>query len=166
MSDRRGFFSALSSLMLGTAKEQSPFYPHLPGYRQEGRSACSECVSSSCVRVCPESIVIREAGAVPVLDFSRRGCTFCAECAHACEHDLFASAPAVRIDAEVRIAIVECLAWNQTICRSCADVCNDRAIEFTGLFNPQINAERCSACGFCIGVCPGYAISVRPKESV
>ncbi|MDO9208648.1 MAG: 4Fe-4S binding protein [Sulfuricurvum sp.] len=166
MSDRRGFFASLKSLALGAEKEESPFLPLLPGFIPNSANGCNECTTSACKTICPESIVIREGVQAPYLDFSRRGCTFCGECSVACESDCFVAEPVNALNAEVRIGILSCLAWNKTICRSCADVCNDKAIQFTGLWNPEINLDACTACGFCIGVCPAYTITVHPIKEV
>ncbi|MGD9717575.1 MAG: 4Fe-4S dicluster domain-containing protein [Sulfuricurvum sp.] len=159
METRRGFFASLASL--AKPKEDKPFHPLLPGFISEKSHQCHTCETSSCQQVCEEGIVVREEGGSPYLDFSRRGCTFCGECIQACENDCFVAEPVERLEATVEIGILNCLAWNKTICRTCADVCNEKAIHFTGLFNPQIDPARCSACGFCIGVCPAYTISVK-----
>lgn len=164
MNERRGFFASLKSLAMGGDKEDHSFFPLLPGFIPENSQNCLECTTSACKNVCEEGIVVREGTASVYLDFSRRGCTFCGECSAACESDCFVAEPVKSINAEVRIGILSCLAWNKTICRSCADVCNDRAIEFTGLFNPEINPSKCTACGFCVGVCPAYTITVHPKK--
>lgn len=163
MNERRGFFASLKTLALGAVKEEKPFLPLLPGYISEHSNMCLECSVPVCKTVCPEEIVMIGGDSLPYLDFSRRGCTFCGECAIACESDLFVAEPVGRIDAQVHIGILSCLAWNKTICRSCADVCNEKAIQFTGLFNPEIDPDKCTACGFCIGVCPAYTISVTSK---
>lgn len=166
MNERRGFFASLKSLALGEGKGESSFFPLLPGFIPENSQKCLTCTTSACKPVCEEGIVVRDGTALPYLDFSRRGCTFCGECISACESDCFVAEPVNRINAEVRIGILSCLAWNKTICRSCADVCNDKAIEFTGLFNPEIDPLKCTACGFCIGVCPAYTITVHPKAAL
>ena len=163
METRRGFFSSLASL--AKPKEDKAFYPQLPGFMADKSQACLSCQTSACKTVCEEEIVIRQEGGVPYLDLSRRGCTFCGECQTACESDCFFPEPVKRLDAVVEIGILGCLAWNKTICRSCADVCNDKAIQFTGMFNPEIDPGACTACGFCIGVCPAYAITLRPGSS-
>jgi len=165
MEGRRGFFSSLVSLVQVKEKE-APFLPLLPGFIPNSVQGCVECTTSACKSVCPEAIVVREGVCAPYLDFSRRGCTFCGECSIACESDCFVAQPVTAINAEVRIGILSCLAWNKTICRSCADVCNDKAIEFTGLWNPEIDPTKCTACGFCIGVCPAYTITVHPLKAV
>lgn len=162
MQSRRGFFSSLVSLAQGKKGEEE-FFPYLPGFISEKMDHCRVCETSACQNVCEEGIVFRSENGLPKLDFSKRGCTFCGECAHSCESDCFAAEPVKKLDALAEIGILACLAWNNVICRSCGDVCNDKAISFTGMFNPQINPSLCTGCGFCIGVCPGYAIEIRPK---
>jgi ferredoxin-type protein NapF len=165
MDSRRGFFASIISLAAPKGKGEAPCRPLLPGFVVENAHKCVTCTSSACKNVCEENIVVREEGsAAPYLDFSRRGCTFCGECQRACEYDCFVAEPVHKIDGEIRIGILSCLAWNKTICRSCADVCNDKAIQFSGLWNPEINSNACTACGFCIGVCPAYSISVHPLK--
>jgi ferredoxin-type protein NapF len=165
MSDRRGFFSSLVSLTQVKEKEVA-FFPLLPGFIPNSAQGCLECTTSACKTVCEEGIVVREGTAEPYLDFSRRGCTFCGECITACESDCFVAEPVKALKAEIQIGILSCLAWNKTICRSCADVCNEKAIQFTGLWFPEIDPLACTACGFCVGVCPAFAISIHPlKES-
>lgn len=63
------------------------------------------------------------------------------------------------IRAKPRIDIKACIAWNDVVCNNCADVCHARAIEFLGLFRPQIN-ERCDGCNDCITSCFKGAINV------
>lgn len=162
MQSRRGFFASLASLGK-VSEEKQPFHPLLPGFIAEQSHKCQECETSACKNVCEEEIVIREANSVPFLDFSRRGCTFCGECAKACEYDCFVAEPVNDIDVKVEIGILECLAWNKTICQSCSDACNEKAIQFTGLWNPQIVEDQCTGCGFCIGVCPSYSIQIFSK---
>lgn len=166
MDSRRDFFASIVSLAIPKGKEEVPYRPFLPGFVVENAHMCVTCTSSACKNVCEEKIILREENAAPYLDFSRRGCTFCGECQRACEYDCFVAEPVTAIKAEIEIGILTCLAWNKTICRSCADVCNDKAIRFTGLWNPEIDSNACTACGFCIGVCPAYAISAHyPKGS-
>lgn len=162
MESRRGFFASLASLV--QPKEDKPFYPLLPGFLAEKAQLCLSCETSACKNVCEEDIVIRIDRSTPYLDLSHRGCTFCSECQKACTSDCFIAEPVIRLDAVVEIGILSCLAWNKTICRSCADVCNEKAIQFTGMFNPEIDPSACTACGFCIGVCPAYTITIRPIE--
>ncbi|MDD0847279.1 hypothetical protein PTQ35_00435 [Campylobacter sp. 46490-21] len=60
---------------------------------------------------------------------------------------------------KLQINTATCLAWNDVVCSSCADVCHARAIEFLGLFRPVIN-EKCDNCNECISSCFKGAINV------
>lgn len=60
---------------------------------------------------------------------------------------------------KLQINTTTCLAWNDVVCSSCADVCHARAIEFLGLFRPVIN-EKCDNCNECISSCFKGAINV------
>ena len=164
MNSRRGFFNSLVALARGEGKEDKPFHPLLPGFIADKSDNCLSCITSACKNVCEEGIIVRVDATIPYLDFSRRGCTFCGECISACESDCFVAEPITSLKAQVQIGILSCLAWNKTICRSCADVCNDKAIQFTGLWNPEIDSNACTACGFCVGVCPAFTITIHPLK--
>lgn len=160
MSGRRGFFSALKRL--GSKRDDTPFFPLLPGLSPQRAEACRTCPDVACQAACPEKIIVRQEQGV-VLDFSSRGCSFCVACREACTHDAFAPDT---YDIAVRITIqpLECLAWHQTICRACADRCDVRAIRFEGLLHPVIDSSLCNGCGFCVGACPSAALLILPKE--
>lgn len=165
MTDRRQFLSSLWRLT-ETKKEvkteQTPFKPLLPGFVLNPEGGCETCESSACKLACPQGIVIRHDKSIPYLDFSQRGCTFCGECETACQQGCFSEGKHKHVETIVTIDTKQCLAWNGTICRSCADACNDRAIVFTGLWKPVINPDTCTACGFCAGKCPSDAIRFHP----
>jgi ferredoxin-type protein NapF len=54
------------------------------------------------------------------------------------------------------------------ICFSCKEPCIDDAILFNGMFNPVIDMDKCTGCGFCLGRCPTLAIdfTVIPLKEV
>jgi len=58
-----------------------------------------------------------------------------------------------------------CLAEKKTLCRSCGEVCEYRAIHFPlsvqGIVSPQISREKCNGCGACVAICPTQALDVR-----
>lgn len=60
---------------------------------------------------------------------------------------------------KLQINTATCLAWNDVVCSSCADVCHARAIEFLGFFRPVVN-EKCDNCNECISSCFKGAINV------
>ena len=71
----------------------------------------------------------------------------------------FDSENSLREAQKLQINTATCLAWNDVVCSSCADVCHARAIEFLGLFRPVIN-EKCDNCNECISSCFKGAINV------
>ncbi len=160
MSGRREFFRALISPATQRGEAESL---HPPYFKNEADfEKCRECEDKKCYLACEEKIlkILEEK---PVLDFSKSGCTYCDECALACDHGV--------LDVEFRsdigiasIEILKCMAWNRTICSMCNDVCDQKAIRFSGFFNPQIDEALCNGCGFCIGVCPSAAIKVKRGE--
>jgi ferredoxin-type protein NapF len=124
---------------------------------------CLECETKECVDACSEKIIVIE-DEKPIIKFTNRGCTFCDDCAVACPKDVLKiENKKEKLNCELIINPKKCMAWNQTICFACQDVCVDRAIDFYGMFNPIINEEKCTSCGFCVGVCPSDAIEVHIK---
>lgn len=60
-----------------------------------------------------------------------------------------------------------CLALNQVMCESCADVCATRAIRFVHrgfVKQPYVDTDRCTGCEECVAVCPANAISIERHE--
>ncbi len=108
--------------------------------------------------VCEENIIVLDESRVPCLVFTESGCTFCKECAMACPHEMLHSEAEEHIYAKFSIDTRRCIAWNGVICSSCADACDVKAIPFLGMFRPIIEMDRCTACGFCYGVCPTNAV--------
>ena len=155
--DRRSFFSTLGGLF----PEEKPKVAIRPPGSGEGTdfSSCIEC-EAPCVRVCETAVIRMDEYHTPVLDFSQNGCTYCGECITACpESVLIPEAEAVRM--HIEIDPLGCLAWNGTICSSCKDPCREDAIRFLGLYRPEIDLQRCTRCGFCIGVCPNDAVKTE-----
>ena len=59
---------------------------------------------------------------------------------------------------------VACIAFNNIVCRSCADACSEGAIRFAprvmGSALPLVDGDRCNGCGDCVATCPTSAIAL------
>ena len=164
---RRGFFKSFSTPFSEEEQEWQPI--RLPYNRDKTlfETVCISCENKPCIPVCDEEIIkVLDDNSV-YLDFSKRGCTYCDECALACDKDVLVLDETIdRIEAYIELDMTKCMAWKDVICSSCRDVCYDRAIKFLGMLRPEIVYDNCTNCGFCIGVCPSYAISatITTKE--
>jgi ferredoxin-type protein NapF len=154
---RRELFSSLFS-----SKEKREPQPKLirPPYFEDEDSfhnVCTQC-DAKCSTVCEENIIKIHTDKTPYLDFSLGGCTFCDACAKECPYEVLSLENRKNIDAIFSIDMLKCLSWNATMCFSCKDPCDYKAIEFLGMFRPSIKFDLCSGCGFCVSVCPTQAI--------
>ena len=153
--DRRSFFRRVKT---------SPFksFIHPPYFKnKDDFLKCYECESKDCLNACNEKIIKIE-NEMPILDFRNSGCTFCDDCAVECKIGVLKPEyKKNKINAEMIINPNKCIAWNQTICFSCQDICEEYAIIYKGMFNPLIDLEKCTGCGFCISVCPTDAIETK-----
>ncbi|WP_457562106.1 ferredoxin-type protein NapF [Caminibacter pacificus] len=144
--------------------KNSPFKSFVyPPYfeKKEDFLKCIECETKDCLTACEEKIIKIE-NEMPVLDFSNNGCTFCDACAQNCPHGVLKIENKKEKIADIILIPNKCLAWNQTICFSCQDICEENAIIYNGMFSPVIDMEKCTGCGFCVGVCPTDAIEYKP----
>jgi ferredoxin-type protein NapF len=129
-------------------------------------SVCVNCETKACVASCDEQIILLQEDGTPTLSFLKSGCTFCEECAIACTAtqneanvlSLENTQNAEVLNAKFKISTTSCVAHNGVICFSCKEPCIDDAILFNGMFNPIIDTEKCTACGFCLSRCPTIAI--------
>lgn len=137
-----------------------PYYKNKDSFSKE----CISCEEKPCITFCQENIIVLDDNAIPILDFSNGGCTYCDECANACPKEVLSIEDKKEIDVVVEIEMLQCLSWNNTMCFSCKDPCLDNAIDFLGMFRPSINQDKCTSCGFCISVCPTNAISIKVKD--
>jgi ferredoxin-type protein NapF len=136
-----------------------PYFENIQNF-----SKCVECEEKSCLVACEEEIIEIE-DFHPVIKFGINGCTFCDECANACDVNVLnISFKKNKLNAEFIINIKSCIAWRETICFSCQDICPERCIMFKGMFNPVIDDDKCTACGFCLSVCPANSIEIIPKR--
>jgi len=164
---RRGVLTSLFG-MKKAQKNQNELCVR-PPYHQEGYEFLDHCVTCNdtpCMNACEENIIFLGADHTPCLDFTKRGCTFCEACASACPSDVLSltckDEKSLHVKAE--IDIMACMAWHQSLCNSCLDACEPRAIHFLGLWKPQIEMDVCNGCGMCVGICPSNAIIIKAKE--
>ncbi len=157
---RRELFSSLFSSKEKREPQQEFIRP--PYFKEESsfHNMCIHC-EGVCSTVCEENIIVLHSDKTPYLVFDNKGCTFCDACAIACPHDVLTLDAKSNINAIFEIDMLKCLSWNTTMCFSCKDPCLSNAIEFLGMFRPTIKFDLCTACGFCISVCPTNAISYK-----
>jgi ferredoxin-type protein NapF len=157
--ERRNFFKNLTN-----SKKSKRVVIRPPYFEEEGSfEKCVEC-DGKCADVCETKIIFISEDNKPFLDFSQNGCTFCDECAKICPEDVLKVEFKDIVDAEIVIDPKKCMSWSKNICFSCKDPCLENAIEFAGMFYPEIIADKCTACGFCIKYCPTEAIIVIKRE--
>lgn len=160
---KRGAFASLSSLFNAQKKEVKSVVIR-PPYHNTAKlfeDICLTCKDTPCARVCEEEIIAIDSNNSPYVVFTKSGCTFCEECARTCPHGVLHVDSPSTIKAHFSIDTRGCLAWNDTICNSCADVCDAKAITFLGMFRPLVEMEKCTGCGFCYGVCPTNAVTIK-----
>ena len=162
MASRRDFFKSFAKPLQQT-KEDTPLLVRPPYGRIESifQNKCPECESKSCVASCDEEIISIADDDTPFLSFDKSGCTFCDDCAIACEEDVLSLenvATSEKINANFVISLDSCVAHHGVICYSCKEPCIDDAILFAGMFNPVIDMNKCTGCGFCVPRCPTQAI--------
>lgn len=124
---------------------------------------CPSCQEKPCMNVCEQEIIKIDDKGVPYLVLNSKGCTFCDACFDACPEE-FLNRDLAKIQGKIELNILKCVSWHQTMCFSCKDPCIDDAIHFLGLFRPKIDEAKCTNCGFCIGVCPVDAITIKGVE--
>jgi len=164
---RRELFSSLASPFYKDSKDvnqESIIRP--PYFKKESKffEKCILCEDKKCAVACDEEIIIIQEDGTPKLEFGKNGCTYCDECAKACEEKVLKVKHKKNINATFSINLIKCMSWNQTMCFSCKDPCMVDAIKFLGMFRPEINMDICNSCGFCMNVCPTNAISFKINQ--
>jgi len=163
VASRRDFFTALRKPV--DKMQQKELFVVRPPYAKSEEAFCTLCVtceSKACVNVCEEEIILIHADGTPMLNFTKKGCTFCEACANACAIDVLSlenQHTSEVINAKFVISTEACVAHHDVICFACKEPCIDDAILFNGLFNPVIDMDLCTGCGFCLSRCPTKAIS-------
>ena len=157
MKGRRDFFKNIIK-PIKNKKEDRTFYP--PYFNEIlDFEKCKSCMDKPCVNICEEKIIKIEKEK-PILDFSKSGCSFCDKCAEVCEKGVLDIKQKKDIG-YAKIDILKCIAWNKTVCSLCSDICEEKAIKFFGFFNPEIDNDLCNGCGFCLNICPTFAIDIK-----
>ncbi|WP_263831725.1 ferredoxin-type protein NapF [Sulfurospirillum oryzae] len=164
---RRGVFASLFGKKKAQ-KNQNELCVR-PPYHQEGYEFLDHCVTckdTPCMEACEENIILLDATThTPCVDFTKGGCTFCEACARACPNDVLSLScnDEKNLHVKAEIDIMACMAWHQSLCNSCLDTCEPRAIHFLGLWKPTIEIDQCIGCGMCIGICPSDAIRIKEE---
>ncbi len=165
--ERRELFSFLSSSVkdLGREKKEGNDVIVRPPYYKDVDAFATECQSceAQCASLCQEQIIVIGEDKTPRLDFSKRGCTYCDECAKGCPSDLLLVENRHFIPVDIVINKQKCLSWQGVMCFSCKDPCLEDAIDFKAMFMPEIS-EKCTSCGFCIARCPTNAIEIKVNK--
>lgn len=163
MTSRRDFFNSFKKPLEN--KENSSLVVRPPYALDESifQNECIACEDKACVASCDEKILWIQEDGTPRLDFTHSGCTFCEECATVCEPNVLKIENTTTVlNAIFRISLDACVAHHGVICFSCKEPCIDDAILFNGLFNPVIDQDKCTSCGFCLARCPTQAIDYTP----
>jgi ferredoxin-type protein NapF len=161
VSGRRDFFKKFTKPLSDIKEERNPLYIR-PPYATDLRlfdKECINCQDKKCATVCDESIIVIESSGTPIINFTKSGCTFCQDCADACELGVLSVESGKKaINATFLINKNLCLSHNGSICFACKEPCLDDAILFKGMFEPIIDIQKCTSCGFCLSRCPTNAI--------
>jgi ferredoxin-type protein NapF len=128
-------------------------------------SVCTRC--GDCSRACPEAILVKGTGGFPRVEFSRGACTFCGKCVESCAAGALRRESVASEPWNYRARVGgSCLALNRTVCRSCGEACEARAIRFRhrpgGVAVPDVLHDQCTGCGACVSACPVRAIDLAP----
>jgi len=164
LNSRRAFLTALKK-PLDKTNEEAVLRPPYGLNESLFQSECPKCETKDCATHCEEEIIVIKSDGTPTLNLKKSGCTFCDECANKCQHNVLNLDHIEykdKINASFFIITESCMAHNKTICFSCKEPCLDDAILFKGMFNPVIDMDRCTGCGFCLSRCPTNAIIYKP----
>lgn len=133
-----------------------------PGAQDESRflATCLKC--NRCLTACPQACLrtgVLEDGLLnwrtPIMDFHRGACDFCGECEQVCPSGAIRDVSAN--SCVIGTAVVDeqrCLAWAQSGCRLCVDVCPYEALSLDSAGRPVVDEQLCNGCGLCEYTCP------------
>lgn len=175
-------------LLRGDLKgKNNPFRPPWAIPEEYFVDYCTRC--DKCIDACFDELIVKGRGGFPQMDFKRGGCDFCEDCLNVCATGAIKKIPLTNIIPDNRtsdnreessesssesylppwhikanIDLTNCLSMNATICRSCGESCDDKAIKFDlklgGIAEPILNMEQCTGCGACFSVCPVQVITL------
>jgi len=126
---------------------------------------CTRCFR--CAEACPSHLIVKGSRGFPQMSFLRQGCDYCEACVQACPESALSLTQKNHHTPWNQQAVIseQCFSAKGVVCRSCADVCESRAIDFKlkvgGLSLININAAACDGCGECVHVCPAHAIEIQ-----
>jgi len=124
---------------------------------------CSRC--GDCIDACPEHLLAARGGGYPAVDFDGAACTFCGQCVGACRDSALLREGTARPWTLHAYITERCLARDTTVCTTCAEYCEAKAISFVPrvgtVAQPMLDRECCTGCGACYAACPVRAITMR-----
>lgn len=142
---------------------QGPLRPPWALAESDFLTACTRC--GDCVTACPTQVIITRDAGYPTVNFTDGECTFCGGCAAACKTGALLLTEGQAPWSACALIADHCLARQRVECRICGDQCEAGAIRFQlqagGIATPQLDQERCTGCGACVGPCPVRAIVVK-----
>ena len=155
------------AFLRGRSVVETPLRPPWAGEEGAFLDACTS--RGACIAACPTGVLLEGEGGHPAFAPSRGECTFCGACVDACAPqalDFGRADPPWPLKARVAGS---CLTHRGVVCLSCRDACGEAAIRFRpalGVARPELDPERCTGCGACVGVCPTSAIVIAaPREA-
>jgi len=126
------------------------------------KSICDGC--GACLASCENKVLVPDCDGYPQIDFSLGSCSFCGACAESCPNGAFSYEPPQRPWGLQAFITRDCLSYNNVLCRTCAEHCEEEAIiipKKNGVISaPHILAEKCTGCGACYSSCPAKAIEI------
>ena len=143
--------------------------PLFPPWTDEARvkRLCTGC--GDCIAACPEAILVAGRAGAPVVALNGEACTFCGDCARSCDEGVFAET-ATRPWTIIADIGATCLLSQGVTCQTCTDACDVDALRFAYLPGSageiRLDAEACTGCGACLGVCPVNAITLADPQPV
>jgi len=154
----------------GARKEQDPLGPVPPALISTNTTdnPCIGC-DAPCIPVCETDVIRRHPKGHPLaerayLSFEANGCTFCGDCIDVCPVELPPQTEPIKIGMAV-LNRSTCVAWEGVVCLGCKLACRDSAVIMDESRRPHIDADRCTGCGLCVGICPPDAITVVPLQN-